>query len=222
MRRALVALAIGGVTVALTGAAAAQPHPAKVDTRATARADQIVVPASKKDEHLAAKARAQATRRPARPAPRRIGAPPPPVLSLYNTWTREWLALDADPRGALPAGSTFDRFLRCHFTNQPITMDARLARTLRDAGRHFRKQRIDVVSGFRAPKYNLMLRKKGREVARDSQHTHGDAVDFRLPGVNTKALERWARGLRLGGVGLYLQSGFVHVDTGPVRYWGGS
>jgi uncharacterized protein YcbK (DUF882 family) len=59
-------------------------------------------------------------------------------------------------------------------------------------------------------------------VARDSQHTHGNAVDFRIPGVDVKSLEAWARRLRLGGVGLYLGSGFVHVDTGRVRYWNGT
>jgi uncharacterized protein YcbK (DUF882 family) len=78
-----------------------------------------------------------------------------------------------------------------------------------------------VVSGFRHPKYNLMLRKKGHEVARDSQHTHGTAIDFRLPGVATDVLHRWAIGRRLGGVGLYKDSGFIHMDTGRVRYWSG-
>jgi uncharacterized protein YcbK (DUF882 family) len=67
-----------------------------------------------------------------------------------------------------------------------------------------------------------MLRKKGHEVARDSQHTHGNAVDFRIPGIDVRTLESWARSLRLGGVGLYLGSGFIHVDTGRVRYWNGS
>jgi len=101
-------------------------------------------------------------------------------------------------------------------------LDAALPRTLRAAARHFGRDRIDIVSGFRAPKYNLMLRKKGHQVARDSQHTHGNAVDFRIPGINVHALESWARSLRLGGVGLYEASGFVHVDTGRVRYWNGT
>jgi len=176
-------------------------------------------PPSKKALYLAGKLAGPLK---AKAPPRKVGAPPPRVISVYNTWTREWLALDADPRGPLPDDATLDRFLRCHFTNQPTEMDARLARTLRDAARHFNKLRVDIVSGFRAPKYNLMLRKKGHEVARDSQHTHGNAVDFRLPGIPTKQLEAWARRQRLGGVGLYLQSGFVHMDTGPIRYWDGS
>lgn len=173
--------------------------------------------ADKKAAYLAAK-------QPNKPAvsPRKIGKPPPPVISVYNTHTHEWIALDGDARAALPDPDTVNRFLRCHFTNEPRVMDDALARTLRDAARHFGRDRIDIVSGFRAPKYNLMLRKKGREVARDSQHTHGNAVDFRIPGVSVHALEAWAKRLRLGGVGLYEGSGFIHVDTGRVRYWNGS
>jgi uncharacterized protein YcbK (DUF882 family) len=214
IRAALVALAFAASAVPAATAAA--------DTATTTAA--AVAPASKKDEYLAAKARAAATPAPRKPptTTRKVGKPPPPVISLYNTWTHEWLALDADVKAALPATSSVDRFLRCHFTNEPTTMDGALARTLRDAARRFGSSRIDIVSGFRAPKYNLMLRKKGREVARDSQHTHGNAVDFRIPGVNVKALEAWARTLRLGGVGLYEGSGFIHVDTGRVRYWNGS
>ena len=45
------------------------------------------------------------------------------------------------------------------------------------------------------------------------------AVDLRLPGRDLAALRRAARRLRGGGVGYYPESGFVHVDTGPVRFW---
>jgi uncharacterized protein YcbK (DUF882 family) len=195
--------------LAATGVAAAQPA-------------VTITPASKKAEYLAAKQLSTTAPAKVKVSTRKVGKPAPPVISLYNTWTREWLALDADVKGGLPAPATVDRFLRCHFTNEPTEMDDALARTLREAARHFGRNRIDIVSGFRAPKYNLMLRKKGHEVARDSQHSHGNAVDFRIPGIDVKTLESWARGLRLGGVGLYLDSGFIHVDTGRVRYWNGT
>ena len=80
---------------------------------------------------------------------------------------------------------------------------------------------LEVISGFRHPKYNLILRKKGRQVARDSQHSHGTAIDFTIPNVPAQALEAWARAQKLGGVGFYPQSGFVHMDTGPIRTWSG-
>ena len=66
-----------------------------------------------------------------------------------------------------------------------------------------------------------MLRKKGHEVARDSQHTYGHAVDFRIPGVGTRRLLEYVKGLHAGGAGFYPESEFVHADTGPVRYWAG-
>jgi len=88
--------------------------------------------------------------------------------------------------------------------------------------RRFSADRIEIVSGYRSPKYNLMLRKKGHQVARQSQHTEGHAVDFRIPGVPTQTLLGYVRSLRLGGVGFYPHSRFVHSDTGRVRFWKGS
>ena len=101
-------------------------------------------------------------------------------------------------------------------------MDTRLIGVLTRVAGKFSARRIDVVSGYRSPKYNLMLRKKGRQVARDSQHTHGNAVDFRIKGVTTKQVLHYVRSLRVGGVGFYPHSQFVHSDTGRVRYWTGS
>jgi uncharacterized protein YcbK (DUF882 family) len=77
------------------------------------------------------------------------------------------------------------------------------------------------VSAFRHPKYNLILRKKGHQVARDSNHTKGNAVDFYLPKIATARLHAWAKDQKLGGVGLYPSSGFIHMDTGPIRFWSG-
>jgi hypothetical protein len=147
---------------------------------------------------------------------KRVGKPPAPVVNLWNLWTREALVLDA----GLDA-ETFGAFLRCHFTGDPAQMDMRLLEVLVGAAKRFQAARIDVVSGYRSPKYNLVLRKKGREVARDSQHIYGHAVDFRVRGVPTEAVVGYVRSLRVGGVGVYRESGFVHADTGPVRTWAG-
>ena len=100
-------------------------------------------------------------------------------------------------------------------------MDPRLIGVLASAAKHFNTERIEIVSGYRAPKFNLMLRKKGHAVARESQHTQGHAIDFRLPGVTTERLRTWARRLGLGGAGFYPESQFVHADTGPLRTWAG-
>jgi uncharacterized protein YcbK (DUF882 family) len=166
----------------------------------------------------------------ARPAPaererwrrelrKRVGRKPAGLVNIYNTWTHEFIAVEATAAEVKLAPELINRFLRCHFTSHEVTMDARLFGVLVRAARHFKVERVDIVSGFRAPKYNLMLRKKGRRVARKSEHTFGNAVDFRLPGVSTERLRTWARRMKMGGVGYYKDDAFVHVDTGPVRYW---
>ena len=100
-------------------------------------------------------------------------------------------------------------------------MDPRLLPTVIAAAKHFKVDHVDIVSGFRHPKYNLMLRKKGHQVARDSEHTHGQAIDFRLPMITTEQLHKWAVAQKLGGVGFYKESAFVHMDVGKIRFWNG-
>jgi uncharacterized protein YcbK (DUF882 family) len=163
-------------------------------------------------------ARAERLRQDAR-LRRIVGKKPEPLINLHNIWTNETLVLEA--KAPTVDQETLDQFLRCHFTNQPAHMDPRLLGVLAGAARRFGAARIDVVSGFRAPKFNLMLRKKGHEVARDSQHTYGHAVDFRVPGVATRRLLEYVRSLHVGGAGYYPESEFVHADTGPIRYWAG-
>jgi hypothetical protein len=141
-----------------------------------------------------------------------------PITTLYNLWTREALPLVP----GLAVDDRFHPFLRDHFTNQATHMDVRLIGVLTQVARRFRASRIEVLSGYRSPKYNLMLRKKGHQVARTSQHMEGHAVDFRIRGVPTTVLLRYVRSLRLGGVGYYPHSQFVHSDTGKIRFWRGS
>ncbi|HEY5089309.1 MAG TPA: DUF882 domain-containing protein [Polyangia bacterium] len=143
-----------------------------------------------------------------------------PVTTLYNVWTHE--ALPILPDEGHEIDGRFYLFLRDHFTNQATRMDARLVDVLKRVAGKFSARRIEVVSGYRSPKYNLMLRKKGHQVARHSQHMEGHAVDFRIRGVATRQVLHYVRSLHMGGVGFYPHSQFVHSDTGPVRYWTGS
>ena len=143
-----------------------------------------------------------------------------PVTTLYNVWTHE--ALPILPGDGHEIDGRFKSFLRDHFTNQATNMDVRLVDVLRHVAGKFSARRIEVVSGYRSPKYNLMLRKKGHQVARHSQHMEGHAVDFRIRGVATQQVLHYVKSLHLGGVGFYPHSQFVHSDTGPVRYWRGS
>jgi hypothetical protein len=141
-----------------------------------------------------------------------------PLTTLFNLHTREALPLVPGQ----PIADRFHNFLRDYTTNQKTHMDARLIGVLERVALRFSPERIEVVSGYRSPKYNLMLRKKGHEVAKSSQHSDGQAVDFRVRGVPTRRLLNFVKSLRLGGVGYYPRSEFVHSDTGRIRFWRGS
>lgn len=81
------------------------------------------------------------------------------------------------------------------------------------------KQPLNVISGYRSPTTNGMLCESRRGVARNSYHIQAMAMDVRVPGGRNRELCRAARSLGAGGVGYYPRSNFVHIDSGPVRYW---
>lgn len=81
---------------------------------------------------------------------------------------------------------------------------------------------VQIISGYRSPTTNAMLRNKSSGVAKKSFHMLGQAIDFRLEGVSLKQLHEAALSLKAGGVGYYPKSQFVHIDTGPVRQWQGA
>ena len=78
---------------------------------------------------------------------------------------------------------------------------------------------FEVISGYRSPATNASMVKPGSGVASNSLHTHGMAIDIRMPDCKLTRLRDTAMALKLGGVGYYPKSDFVHVDIGRVRYW---
>lgn len=78
-----------------------------------------------------------------------------------------------------------------------------------------------ILSAYRTPATNNMLRRHSSKVAKHSYHICGRAVDIRVPGVRTSTLRRAAYRLRMGGVGYYKRARFVHLDTGQFRAWWG-
>jgi uncharacterized protein YcbK (DUF882 family) len=78
-----------------------------------------------------------------------------------------------------------------------------------------------LLSGYRSPATNAMLRSKSRGVARNSLHMKGQAADLRLKSRSVGQMARAAEACASGGVGRYSRSNFVHMDCGPVRHWGG-
>jgi uncharacterized protein YcbK (DUF882 family) len=84
------------------------------------------------------------------------------------------------------------------------------------------KAPFQVVSGYRSPQTNAMLRERSAEVAQHSFHMDGMAIDLYLEDVDLDRLHLAALELGGGGVGYYPVTGFVHVDVGPVRSWQGA
>lgn len=78
---------------------------------------------------------------------------------------------------------------------------------------------FEILSGYRSPKTNAMLREVSAGVARNSFHMYGQAIDIRVPGKETFMVKKAAMAMKAGGVGYYPHSNFVHVDTGAVRSW---
>ena len=81
------------------------------------------------------------------------------------------------------------------------------------------KGRYEIISGYRSPATNNMLRSKSNGVAKRSLHMQGKAIDIRLTDVSTDAVRRAAIALKEGGVGYYRKSNFVHLDTCRYRTW---
>lgn len=79
---------------------------------------------------------------------------------------------------------------------------------------------IHLISGYRSPTTNAMLAKKRRGVAKNSYHTKGMAMDIQIPGYSVRTIARAAEALKIGGVGRYSRSNFVHIDSADVRSWG--
>ncbi len=156
--------------------------------------------------------------------------PPPPVLdttsprtlSLENVNTGESLTVTYWSDGAYrrDALDQLNHFLRDSRDGAETEMDPQLF----DVLWHTQMAvgftgTVEVLSGYRSPTSNAWLASVSRGVASDSQHINGNAMDIAMPGVPVFKIRQVARSLNMGGVGFYPRAGFIHIDTGPVRYW---
>jgi len=112
--------------------------------------------------------------------------------------------------------------LRDWRTGEQIEIDRNLLSLLaelRDSLGLTARTPFQLISGYRAPGTNAALHGRSGGVATKSQHMLGKAVDIALPGTPTDRIRQAAMALRGGGVGHYPEDGFVHIDTGRVRFW---
>ncbi len=146
-------------------------------------------------------------------------------LSFFHTHTGERLSTAYCSGGeyVAPALRDINVLLRDFRVNQIKAIDPGLLDLLfRLNGELGTDQPFHVISGYRTPETNAMLQERGGAhsgVATHSLHIDGKAIDIRVPGIKLEHLRDKAKGLKIGGVGFYPGSNFVHVDTGRVRYW---
>ncbi len=114
-----------------------------------------------------------------------------------------------------------NNFMRDWRTDDVVNMDRRnvdilsASQNLLDSSEAF-----TLFSGYRSPKTNAMLRKRGNGVAKKSLHLQGKAADVHLTSRSVGQIAKAAAACNAGGVGRYSSSQFVHMDCGPVRSWG--
>ena len=143
-------------------------------------------------------------------------------LRFFHTHTGAELEIEFYRKGAYhpDALRTLNEFLGDFRSGVDFDMDPRLFDILFTIQKETGSEGVfEVISAYRSPETNDMLRRRSGGVARNSQHIHGKAIDVRLTDVDTKTLRDTALALGAGGVGYYRQSDFVHIDTGPVRSW---
>ncbi len=146
------------------------------------------------------------------------------TLSFHHTHSNEDLTVTfkRDGRYDEEALKKLNHFLRDWRSQDQTTMDRHLFDILWEVYRDVDGRKpIQIISAYRSPATNSMLRRRSSGVARFSQHMLGHAMDFFIPEIPLDQIR--AAGLRLqrGGVGFYPTSGspFVHLDTGSIRHW---
>lgn len=143
------------------------------------------------------------------------------TLRMYFTHTKESTTFTFKKNGKYVASGLkkANRFLRDWRRKEPTKMDPALLDLVWEVYQKSGSRKpIKVISGYRSPRTNNMLRRRGRKVATKSQHTKGKALDFFLQDVSVAKLRALGLKAHRGGVGYYAGS-FVHLDTGSVRHW---
>lgn len=143
-------------------------------------------------------------------------------LTFYHTHTRESLQITYAAGGEYVESALIEinAFLSDFRTGDETVMDPELLDLIYDVRQSLaNNSTFEIISAYRSPKTNEMLRGNSNGVAKNSQHLLGKAIDIRLRNVDTRELRDAAIALQRGGVGYYEDSDFVHVDTGRVRRW---
>ncbi len=147
------------------------------------------------------------------------------TLSLYHVHTKESLTITykKDGRYVPSALSKINHLMRDWRRNEAMKMDPKTLDLMWELHADLdSKAPIHIICGYRSANTNAMLKRIGRNVAKQSMHIRGKAIDLYFPDVSVAKLRGSAMAREIGGVGYYPKSGasgFVHIDSGNVRYW---
>ncbi len=117
------------------------------------------------------------------------------------------------------AWAQINHFFRSREDGREGRVSLRLVELLSYIQSGYHPRQMILLSGFRSPEYNTDLRDAGRAVAQASLHTEAMAADILFTGLDMGRMWRQLRTRRVGGVGYYRQNKFLHIDTGPPRFW---
>jgi len=153
---------------------------------------------------------------------RRAGAADERRLKFFHTHTGKRLDVVYKRNGEYvpEALSDINAFLFDFRTGDSTEMDPHLFDLIYDLREALGSEgTYEVISAYRSPATNDMLRQRSDGVVKNSQHLLGKAIDVRLTDVELTKLRDTAITMQRGGVGYYATSNFVHIDTGRVRRW---
>lgn len=145
-------------------------------------------------------------------------------LTMFHSHTSESITITYKRDGSFdsPALEKLNWFLRDWRVDEPTSMAPQLFDVIWYAYREVgASDPIRIMSAYRSPGTNAMLRRRSRAVAKESQHMRGNAMDIHIPGVSMAKVREIGMRLQRGGVGYYPSAGspFVHLDVGSVRSW---
>jgi len=151
-----------------------------------------------------------------------LSSPRPRILQLNNLNTGESLKAEFfNGKGYNPEELIrLNHFFRDYRANKITSIDPRLfdhiyrLQLMLDTNKP-----VQLISGYRSRETNQELRERSSGVAKHSFHMLGKAMDFHIEGIQLGNIRKAALKARMGGVGYYPSSNFVHIDTGPVRAW---
>lgn len=144
----------------------------------------------------------------------------PRALSFRHLHTNEKLSVEYYANNQYQSLDKINYHLRDFRTSEIYPIDPKLLDLLHSIKLATgSKGYFEIISGYRSPATNNMLRGKSNGVAKRSLHMQGKAIDIRLSDVSINSVRLAATALKMGGVGFYKKSHFVHLDTGRFRTW---